>query len=159
LLEKGKSQLESQNWLEASNTFHQFLNKSPNHPAGLLGLLKSNLMQGNYPKAKTIIDEFPLSPEYAQVVIIQPLYEALVKAKAYQEITDDPLESAYHNALLLIIRGNIPAAMDGILDILRQNKHFHNDEVRKVMLGLFEVLGTNHPLTQQYRQELALVLF
>jgi putative thioredoxin len=49
--------------------------------------------------------------------------------------------------------------MDGLLDILRQDKHYHNEEARKVLLGLFEVLGPNHPLTLQYRQELALVLF
>jgi len=159
LLEKGQSQLESLNWLEASNTFRQFLNKSPNHPAGLLGLLKSDLMQGDYSKAKTIIDEFPSSPEYARMEVIRPLYEVLVREKTYQEITDDPLEAAYHNALRLTMRRNLPAAMDGMIDILRQEKHYHNDEVRKVLLGLFEVLGANHTLTQQYRQELALVLF
>jgi putative thioredoxin len=49
--------------------------------------------------------------------------------------------------------------MDGMIDILRQNKHYRNDEVRKVLLGLFEVLGGNHPLSQQYRRELAMVLF
>ena len=159
LLEKGQSQLESLNWLEASKTFRQFLNKSPNHSAGLLGLLKSELMQGDYSEAKTIIDEYPPSPEYAHMEVIRPLYEVLVREKTYQEITDDPLEAAYNNALRLTIRRNLPAAMDGMIDILRQDKHYHNDEVRKVLLGLFEVLGTNHPLTQQYRQELALVLF
>jgi putative thioredoxin len=49
--------------------------------------------------------------------------------------------------------------MDGLIDILRQDKHYRDDEVRKVLLGLFEVLGKNHPLTRQYRQELAMVLF
>jgi putative thioredoxin len=159
LLEKGQSQLESLNWIEASDSFRQFMNKSPNHPGGILGMLKSNLMQGNYPEVKKIIDEFPPSPEYAQMEVIRPLYDALVRDKSNQVSTDNPLEAAYDNALHLTMRGNLPAAMDGIIDILRQDKHYHNDEVRRVLLGLFEVLGTNNPLTQQYRQELALVLF
>jgi putative thioredoxin len=46
-----------------------------------------------------------------------------------------------------------------MIEILRQDKHYLNDEVRKVLLGLFEVLGSNHPISQQYRQELAMVLF
>jgi putative thioredoxin len=159
LLEKGQSQLESQKWSEAYKSFHQFLTKSINHPAGLLGLLKASLMLGNYSETKNIMDEFPASPEYAQMQVVRPLYVAIISDRSSQEITDDPLEAAYNNAIELIIRGNLPAAMDGLIDILRQDKHYHNDEVRKVLLGLFEVLGNNHSLTQQYRQELALVLF
>jgi len=73
--------------------------------------------------------------------------------------SDDPLEAAYYRALRLILRGNFPAAMDGLLDILRQDKRYRNGEIRLVMLGLFELLGENNPLTRQYRQELASVLF
>jgi len=159
LLEKGQSQLESLNWLEAGNSFQQFLIKSPNHPAGLLGMLKASLMQGHFTEAGKLIGEFPASPEYASMEIIRPLYEALAKSKSTAEPPDDLLYAAYRNALHLTRRGNLPAAMDGLIDILRQDKHYRNDEVRKVLLGLFEVMGDNHPLTQQYRQELALVLF
>jgi len=159
MLEKGQSQLETLNWLEASKSFRQFLIKSPNHPAGLLGALKSNLMQGHYSEAKKIIEEFPASPEYARMEVLRPLYEALLKVKLNQEISDEPLEAAYQNAIHLSMRGYLPAAMDGMIDILRQEKHYHNDEVRKVLLSLFEVFGNNHPLTQQYRRELAFVLF
>ena len=159
LLEKGQSQLEAQNWLEASTTFHQFLAKSPNHPAGLLGLLKSKLMLGDYSEVKVLFDEFPPSSEYAKIEVIRPLYEVLFRVKSNQSITDDPLEATYENAIRLTTRGNLPGAMDGLIDILRQDKHYHVDEVRKVLLGLFEILGTHNPLTQQYRQELALVLF
>jgi putative thioredoxin len=159
LLEKGQSLLDSLKWPEASVTFRQFLTKYPNQPAGLLGLLKSELMNGDYPQVKAIIDKFPPSPEYARMEIIRPLYDVLVKMKADQKFTDEPLEAAYLNSIQLTIRGNLPAAMDGMIEILRQDKHYLNDEVRKVLLGLFEVLGSNHPISQQYRQELAMVLF
>ena len=159
LLEKGQSQLEAQNWLVASNSFHQFLAKSPDHPAGLLGLLKSKLMLGDYSEVKVLFENFPPSSEYAKMEVVRPLYEVLIRIKSTQSITDDPLEATYENAIRIITRRNLPAAMDGLIDILRQDKHYRNDEIRKVLLGLFEILGTHHPLTQQYRQELALVLF
>lgn len=159
LLEKGQSQLESLNWFDASQTFRQFLTKSPGHPAGLLGLLKSELILGHYPQTKELMDEFPASPEYARMENIRPLYEVMVRVKTNQEISEEPLEAGYCNSIRLTMRGNLPAAMDGMIEILRQDKHYRNDEVRKVLLGLFEILGNNHPLTQQYRQELALVLF
>lgn len=159
LLEKGQSQLESLNWLRAGESFQQFLGKLPNNPAGVLGLLKSKLMQGRYSDVQRLIDEFPPSSEYAKIEVIRPLVNALIRDQEIQAISDDTLDAAYHNALHLIVRGNLPAAMDGMIDILRQDKRYHDDEVRKVLLGLFEVLGNNHPLTQQYRKELGFVLF
>ena len=159
LLEKGQSQLESMHWDEAGDSFRQFLSKSPNHPVGLLGLLKSKLMLGSYSDAEKIINEFPPSPEYAHMELLRLLLDALRTENSNQTINDNPLDAAYHNALRLTMRGNLPASMDGLIDILRQNKHYRDDEARKVMLGLFGVLGDNHPLSQQYRRELAMVLF
>jgi putative thioredoxin len=159
LLEKGKSQIEAMSWSEAGDSFNQFLTKSPDQPAGLLGLLKSRLMQGRFTEAKHIIDEFPPSQEYAHVELLRPLLDAISPENSNQVITEDTLDATYQNALRLIVRGNLPAAMDGLIDILRQNKHYHNDEARKILLALFEVLGDNHPFTHQYRRELAMVLF
>ena len=159
LLEKGQSQLESMHWDEAGDSFRQFLSKSPNHSVGLLGLLKSKLMLGSYSDAEKIINEFPPSPEYAHMELLRLLMDALRTENSNQTINDNPLDAAYHNALRLTMRGNLPATMDGLIDILHQNKHYRDDEARKVMLGLFEVLGDNHSLSQQYRRELAMVLF
>ncbi len=159
LLEKGQSLLESMDWSAALRSFQQFLAKSPNQPAGLLGLLKASLMLGKFSEARHLLDEFPASPEYAHMEMLRPLFSALWSESTHQAVSDDLLEATYHNALHLVSRGNLPAAMDGIMEILRQDKHYHNDECRKVLLGLFEVLGENHPLTQQYRRELATVLF
>jgi putative thioredoxin len=159
LLEKGQSQLESMSWTEATSSFKQFLAKSPNHPAGMLGLLKAYLMLGNYTGAKSLMDEFPSSPEYARMQTLIPLFDVLSSETTADGSIDDPLLAAYYNFIRLIRRRNIPAAMDGAIDILRQDKHYKNDNVRKILLGLFEVLGENHPLAQQYRRELAMVLF
>jgi putative thioredoxin len=159
LLEKGQSQLESTSWQEASVSFRQFLAKSPNYPPGLLGLLKSCLMLGEYSEAKLIIDDFPASPEYTHMELLRPLYDSLTVKNTSPSAIDDPLMATFENAVRLIKRGNLAAAMDGLIDILRQDKHFYNDGIRKVLLGLFELLGDNHPLTISYRRELAMVLF
>ena len=49
--------------------------------------------------------------------------------------------------------------MDGLLDVLRQDKQYLKGEPKNVMLALFELLGDADPLTQTYRNELASVLF
>lgn len=159
MLEKAQSLLSEQQWAQAQTLFNQFLAKNPDHPAALLGVLKASLMQNQFNEAQALLGDFPASKEFAAAQNLRPLLESLQALHRSPAYSENPLEAAYLNALWLFIRGNIPAALDGLLDILRQDKHYRNDEVRKVILGIFEVLGDNSPLTQQYRQELAQVLF
>jgi len=49
--------------------------------------------------------------------------------------------------------------LDGLLDILKQNKKYRNGLAQKVILALFELLGEDNELTRSYRAELASILF
>jgi putative thioredoxin len=49
--------------------------------------------------------------------------------------------------------------MDGLLAVLKVDKHYRGDEARQVMVGLLEILGNENPVTRQYRAELASVLY
>lgn len=159
MLEKAQSLLEERKWASAEGLFRQFLAKTPQHPAATLGLIKTTIMQSRFGEAGTLLQDFPSSKEFAAAETIRPLMEALMALQRSPAYSEDPLEAAYLNALWLLRRGNIPASLDGLLDILRQDKHFRNNEVRKAVLGIFEILGDTSPLTQQYRRELALILF
>jgi putative thioredoxin len=59
----------------------------------------------------------------------------------------------------LIRLGNIPAALDGLLEILRIDKKYRASLPKDLILGLFELLGDDHQLTQEYRPQLANILF
>jgi putative thioredoxin len=158
-LEKGFSQILSLDWAEAEKSFRQFLEKSPDYPPALLGLLKSVLMQGHISVAADIQEAFPASREYAASETLRPLLEALAYTQRAPAFSDEPLEAAYLNALRLVLRGNPAGAIDGMLDILRQDKHYRSNEVRQVVLGLLEALGDDNPLTPDYRRELSGILF
>jgi putative thioredoxin len=69
------------------------------------------------------------------------------------------LQAGLYQAGRLIVRGNLPAAMDGLIDILRQDKRYRAGLPKNVLLALFALLGDDDPLTRQYRDELASVLF
>ena len=69
------------------------------------------------------------------------------------------LAATYQRALHLISIGNLPAAMDGLLAILKEDKHYQQDAVREVMVSLFEILGNDNPTTRQYRAEMASILY
>ncbi|NMB91152.1 MAG: tetratricopeptide repeat protein, partial [Chloroflexi bacterium] len=120
---------------------------------------KALLAQARSGEVQSILRKFPASREYAQAELLRPYTEAL---HAFQEgeLPDiDELDAAYHNAIRLASRGNFPAALDGLLDILRQNRRYQNGAARQVTLSLLEVLGSESPLSREYRSELASVLF
>jgi putative thioredoxin len=72
---------------------------------------------------------------------------------------ESDLDAAFYNAIRLASRGKLAPALDGLLDILRQNKSFRNGKARQIILALLELMGEDNPLTRDYRSELASVLF
>jgi putative thioredoxin len=160
LLEKAQSMIQLGQWKSAEQAFRQVMTEQPANPTALLGLAKSLLMGKQIEDSLSILQRLPPSREYSTAETLRPLAEDLKRVQAGSApLSDDPLDAAYDRALQLVLRGNIEAAMDGLLDVLRQNKRYHNGAARKALLALFELLGEDNPTTRQYRSELASVLF
>lgn len=168
-LERGNSLLALGEPQLAEDEFKKLLDEYPDNSAALLGLVKSLLLQGIGSQSAEILHDFPASKELVAAETLRPLAEALDWFETGQPLeedlggsiddSEDPLAPAYANALRLIKRGNILSALDGLLDILRQEKKYHNGEVRLVVLGILELMGDRNPMTRQYRNELASILF
>jgi putative thioredoxin len=160
-LEKAFSLLDMEEPQSAEEMFRSVLGQSPQSTAAMLGLAKSLLMQGEIEEGGYLLDNFPASKEYNAAELLRPLAEALEREQ--DEVLEldevEPIEASYRNALRLVRHGNVPAALDGLLEVLRQDKRYREGEARQVFLALLELLGENNPLTRQYRNELASVLF
>lgn len=152
--------LATRQWREAEEALRGLLSRRPANPAAQLGLVKAVLMQGQGKEPTALLADFPAGPEWGEAMQLKPLAELLADVEQDgPHPLDDPLTAAYYQAGRLVARGKIPAAMDGLLDILRQDKRFRRGQAKDVLLGLFALLGDDDPLTRQYRDELASVLF
>ena len=158
-LEKGHSLLAMRQSLQAETAFRAVIKEFPENPVAQLGLAKSLLLQGESQESSQILSRFPASREYTAAQTLLPLSLALSDLDQKHLKDDDPLDPAFNQALRLVKRGNIEAAMDGLLDILRENKHYADGRARLTLVALLELLGENNPITRQYRAELASVLF
>jgi putative thioredoxin len=69
------------------------------------------------------------------------------------------LDAIFSNSLKLAGQGKFPLALDGMLDILREDKRYRNGLVKQVILGILEIMGNEDPQTRDYRAELTSVLF
>jgi putative thioredoxin len=159
-VESGRSLLVARKWSEAEVAFREVLLKDEANAAAALGLVQSLLMQGKGGEALAMLQDFPPGTEWATAERLKPLAELLASVEdngPYPE--EDPIEAELYQAGRLIARGNLPAAMDGLLDVLRADKQYRSGMPKDVLLALFALLGDNDPLTRQYREELASILF
>lgn len=159
LLEKAQSLLRKEKWNEAEDTSREILDKHPNQLQARLILAKSLLSQAQGSEALEMLDNFPASPEYRNAETLRPLAQSLTNFNEECFTRKTKVDAIYIRAFRLIKIGNIPAALDGLLDVLRIDKGYRKGEAHQVVLGLFALLGSNHPTTREYRSELANILF
>jgi putative thioredoxin len=158
-LEKANSLLADRQWAEAEAQFRELEENNANQPPVLLGLVKALLAQAKSSEALFILNYFPASREYNSAEVLRPLAEALQKLEKNELPDETELDAMFQNSVRLAKRGNHEAALDGLLDIIRQQKRYRNDRARQVLLGILELYSIEDQLSRQYRAELASVLF
>ena len=147
-------------WVEAEAAFREVLSREEINPAASYGLLECLLMQGRGQEARAVLADFPPSTEWAAAEKLRPLAELSAQAASLEPTNpEEPLEAQYLQAGRLIGRGNLEAAMDGLLDVLRVERDYRGGQARLALLGLFMILGDEDSLTRSYRDELASILF
>ena len=159
MVQKGNSLLASYKLEEAREAYENALIITADYPGALLGLLKVNLLEGNSFSAKTIFQSFPACKEYNEAERLGPLIKAMQDSISDALPQDNDLDAAFANSMRLATRGNILASLDGLMDILRQNKHFRRERGKHVVLGLLDLLDQEGDQTRQYRKELTSILF
>lgn len=159
-LEKGHSLYNDGQWEAASTAFRDVLKGSPDHSQALLGLAKSLLAHGKSSDSLVILREFPASQEYSAAERLLPLAEVTANLALNElEINESPLSAAFVNTLKVAGNGNLLAAIDGLLDIIRDDKNHRAGETRRVILSMFEMLDPKDQELKKYRSELATLLF
>lgn len=147
------------NLAEAEKMFHFLLDQSPGNPNCLFGLACIQLRTGRLLDALNILRHFPASRLYPRAELLLPYAELLVDLDFNKLPLSTDLDAAFQNSLRLAIRDNLPAALDGLLDVLRQDKRYQKGRARQAVLGILELLHPEDPITRQYRSELASILF
>jgi len=158
-LEKANSLLASHQWAEAEKIYRALDEQEAGQPQVILGLVKALLAQARSREALYLINNFPASKEYHAAQALRPLAEAMIQHERGELPAETDLDAMFSNCIRLARRQNHLAALDGLLELLRQEKRYRNDTARLVFLGLLELLGAEDPDAQQYRKELAMILF
>ncbi len=159
LVDKAQSLFSKGEYAAAEKASREIIKHQPDHPEAKLLLVKSMLAQGKSSEAHFLLEHFPPSPEYNAAQRLRPLAEAMEESGGKMTSPEAGIDAVYQRAIRLITIGNYPAALDGLLEVLRKNKRYKDGKAKEVVLGIFELLGEHHPLTKEYRPQLANILF
>jgi putative thioredoxin len=152
---------------QAKAIYQSVLQSDSNHPKSLLGLGRILMTEGDCEAALSHLENVSLAAEERKeadrLIALLRLREGgdQNEAALRAAVKSDPdnLEARFNLAQALAARENYEEALPEFLAIVKADREFQDDGARKAMLQIFEVLGSDHPLSEKYRSELAKVLF
>jgi putative thioredoxin len=80
------------------------------------------------------------------------------KARAALTANPKDVPARYALASALAARGQLREALEGFLEVVGRDRKWKDDGARLAMLALFDQLGSDHALTQEFRRQLQIVL-
>jgi putative thioredoxin len=80
------------------------------------------------------------------------------KARAALAANPKDVPARYALGSALAARGELREALESFLEVVGRDRKWKDDGARLAMLALFDQLGTDHPLTQDFRRQLQIVL-
>jgi putative thioredoxin len=152
---------------QAKKLYEQILEKDPGHSRSLLGLGRLLMSEGDQAGALDSLEKISLASEErkeADRLIARLKLRSdgnLDEAKLRAAVQSDPknLEARFDLAQNLAANEKFEEALAEFLAVVKADRGFRDDGARKAMIQIFEVLGSDNPLTDKYRSELAKVLF
>jgi len=152
---------------EAKAAYQAILADDPNHAKALLGLGRLAMNAGDNDAARNYLDQISIvddeRKEADRLLARLDLQAggAQNETALRERINANPkdLEARFQLAQALAGVEKYEAALAEFLTIVKADRQFNDDGARKAMVQIFEVLGSEDPLTDKYRSELAAVLF
>ena len=158
-VQKGDSLLAAGDIEGSREAYEEAVSITADYPGALLGLIKINLLEGNAPAARTMLRNFPACKEYNDAERLLPLMKAMQDAVSENLPAETDLDMAFQTSMRLATRGNILASLDGMMDILRTDKHYKRERGKEVTIALLDLLDQESDLVRQYRKEMTSILF
>ncbi len=152
---------------EAKALYESILESDPNHAGSLLGLGRLAMNAGDTAAALKYLDQISIVADERKeadrlIARINPQAgsaenEAALRAKVNSEPNN--VAARFELAQALAAVEKYDEALQEFLAVVKADRVFQDDAGRKSMLQIFEVLGSDQPLVDKVRSELAAVLF
>lgn len=168
-LEQAEALIESGQFEQAGAVYSQVVQHASDNITAKAGLARCCIETGNTAGAQELIDTLSdderMDTAFTSVISALDLAEKAAEAgdlgplQVAVEANPKDHEARYNLALALYAGGQAEAAIDALIEIIRQNRGWNDDAARLELLKLFEAIGPTDPLTMDGRKKLSSILF
>jgi len=169
VLEQAAESLATGDTENAIALYHAILNEAPETPAAYLGLVRALLAADRLDEAKSVLGQVPkeianhadiaaakaaidLADQAANAGPIGPLKDAVARDPADHRARIDLATALYAD-------GQHQEAIDHLLESIKRDRAWNEEEARKQLVKYFEARGPKDPITVGGRRKLSSILF
>ena len=156
----------------ALSVYQQILAQDETNGAAIAGALKAYLALGEEEAARQVLESLPEEiashPDITAIKTSLRLKDEAGGGASNEEITaleakvaanPKDFEARFDLAKAKFAAGDAEGAVDGLLDIVAENRAWNDDAARKQLVELFEAMGPKDPVMIEGRKRLSSLLF
>ena len=153
---------------DAAETFAAILEEEPDNAKAYGGLVRSHLAIGNLDQAEGLLSAAPekiarsqeVETARAQLGLARQAVNAGPLDQLQAKVAADPadMQARFDLALAQHAAGQVEAAIDALLDIMRRDRDWNEGAAKAQLLTIFEALKPNDPVVLKGRRKLASIL-
>ncbi len=161
--------LEEGDAVSASEIYQDILTHEPEHGGAYAGLVRCLIATGDFKQARQLVSKPPASlandkdlaaakaalDVAEQTRSVGPVHDLQARVAA----SPDDHHARFDLALALFAEGKREGAVDALLEIIRRDREWNEQQARKQLVKFFEVFGPTDPLTISSRRRLSSMLF
>lgn len=146
---------------DAIEALHAAYKESPDKHEYQVVLADIYFEKGWYDEAQGVIENIPEKTEGLQLLKARlylareaehgPAYDSL---QAQLEKQPENAELLYFLACNSAVKGDLDAALELFLEVLKRDRSVRDDGARRALLSLFDILGKDDPRVTQYRRRM-----
>ncbi|MEL6821159.1 MAG: tetratricopeptide repeat protein, partial [Calditrichota bacterium] len=159
LFDEARQLLLEQQPEKAAGLFMKVLEADPsNHHAALL--LSQMYVYSDPEKALDFVSTIEAdSPFFIQVEGVRTLAELFLKMNDTSTLAEADVKSIYISAIKSLHSGDAEGALEGFINVIQTDRYYDDDGARKACIGIFKILGEEHPITNEYRSAFSSALY
>ncbi len=169
VLEQAKAALEAGDIDDAIALYRAILGEEPETPAAFSGLVRALLAQDKIEDAQAVLAQVPAAiAGHAEIAAARAAIDLALQASAAgpigplsDRVARDPADhqARFDLATALYAAGRRQEAIEHLVESVRRDRSFNEEQARKQLVKYFEAQGPLDPLTIAGRRRLSSVLF
>lgn len=136
-----------------------WLQRSPNHAQLQLEAARFYLETNHPDEAAAVLANWSTPEKRYETTVNELKARLFFHQMAQAPIGEHPLDTPFQQAAQAVLQHDYSQALEQWLAIVERDRAYRQDGARKAMLAVFDLLGSDHPITKNYRKRLMLALY